>query len=953
MKRKNIILTGLLLASIFTFAQTKFVEKVSKKGNELVIPYEKYILSNGLTLLIHEDHSDPIVHVDIMYHVGSAREQIGKSGFAHFFEHMMFQGSDHVADDEHFKIVSEAGGTLNGNTTSDRTDYFETLPSNQLETALWLEADRMGFLLDAVTQQKFENQRATVKNERGQNVDNKPYGVVNEKINQALYPYGHPYSWPTIGYVEDLDRVDANDLKKFFLRWYGPNNAVLTVAGDVDPKNVVKLVEKYFASIPKGPEVKLQTVEPVKLEKDRYISYGDNIKFPLLQFVFPTVANRHPDEAPLDVLAEIFGGNKNSILYQNFVKTQKALRASASNPCQELAGTFTISVLPTPGNSLADMEKAIRSAIDEFEKKGVSDEDLQKYKASYESMMINSLSSVNGKATQLSSYQTYTGNPNYIKEDMQQYLKVTREDVMRVFNTYIKNKAAVILSVYPKGKPEMAAKPDNFKPPVINPADGSNAEYKDLVYKKPVDNFDRSQKPKSGTNPVLKVPALWKETFANGLKIMGTKNEEIPSVVIQLSIKAGHRLEEKSKAGIAQLMTSLMNESTEKYSAEQMSDELDKLGSSIDISSGTEEIKVMISSLTKNIDATLKLAEEMLFHPKFDKDEFDRIKNQQLQNITNQVTQATVIANNIYSKLLYGDKSIMSLPSIGTTTTVNTITLEDVKTYYKKNFSPNIASLIVVGDAEKEQMLPKLAFLKNWKSTDVKLPINETPAKMDKTKIYLVDKANAPQSEIRIGYMALPYDATGEFYKSTIMNYALGGAFNSRINLNLRENKGYTYGAKSNFSGSKYTGPFTAEAGVRTNVTDSAVIEFIKEIKKYSETGITNEELAFTKNSLGQVEALKYETPMQKAGFLKRVLDYELNLDFVNQQNLILKNITQQEINQLAKKELPLNNMLITVVGDKKIIYEGLSKLGYEIVELNAEGKAITQAEQMLYQQNK
>src|SRR4028118_2132719 len=274
------VFSSLLLAGLFSLgfaaAQTKRVEKGVKKGTEIVIPYEKYLLANGLTLIVHEDHSDPVVHVDVTYHVGSAREEIGKSGFAHFFEHMMFQGSDHVADEQHFKLVTSSGGTLNGSTNRDRTNYFETVPSNKLETALWLEADRMGFLLDAVTQKKFEVQRATVKNERGQRYDNQPYGLAGEYISKNLYPYGHPYSWLTIGYLEDLDRSDLNDLKNFFLRWYGPNNAVLTVGGDVNTKEVVKLTEKYFGSIPRGPEVKPMKLDPVMLEKNRYVSYVDN-----------------------------------------------------------------------------------------------------------------------------------------------------------------------------------------------------------------------------------------------------------------------------------------------------------------------------------------------------------------------------------------------------------------------------------------------------------------------------------------------------------------------------------------------------------------------------------------------------------------------------------------------------------------------------------------------------
>ena len=282
--------------SLNTATAQKLIEKVEKKGDEIVIPYEKYMLDNGMTLLVHVDKSDPVVHVDVTYHVGSAREEIGRSGFAHFFEHMMFQGSDNVADEEHFAIVTESGGTLNGTTNIDRTNYFETVPSNQLETALWLEADRMGFLLDAVTQQKFEIQRSTVKNERGQNYDNRPYGLVGERTNEALYPFGHPYSWPTIGYLKDLDGVSVEDLKRFFLRWYGPNNAVLTVAGNVDPVEVTRLAMKYFGSIPRGPEVKVMPKMPVTLDQDRYISMEDNVRFPMIQMTWPGIYSGHADE---------------------------------------------------------------------------------------------------------------------------------------------------------------------------------------------------------------------------------------------------------------------------------------------------------------------------------------------------------------------------------------------------------------------------------------------------------------------------------------------------------------------------------------------------------------------------------------------------------------------------------------------------------------------------------
>lgn len=933
--------------SSMLYAQTQLIEEVTRSGDEILIPYQKFELDNGLTVIVHEDDSDPLVHVDITYHVGSAREELYKSGFAHFFEHMMFQGSENVADEEHFKIISDAGGTLNGSTNRDRTNYYQTVPSNQLEVVLWLEADRMGFFLDAVTQKKFEIQRETVKNEKGQNYDNAAYGRWSELTAETLYPFGHPYSWLTIGKLEDLDRVDVEDLKKFFMRWYGPNNATLTIGGNVTAEEVIPMVEKYFGVIPRGPEVDNMTLEPVQLDADRYVSYVDNnIRFPALLATYPTVPRFHPDEAPLDFLAQILGTGRSSYLFKKFILTQKAIQASVFHPVSELAGEFTMFVLPFPGQTLADFEQEMRVILDEFATEGVSDNDLTKIKASFESSFINGLTSVSGKVSQLADYQTIADNANYIEEDLSRYLAVTKEDIMRVFNEYIYNKPGVLLSVLPNdGGATAPAAPDNY----VAQKDGDNpfptTDYSGLSYSRPEgDSFDRSVKPTPGTAPLVQVPDYWRANFENGIQLIGTESNEVPTVNVQLYIKGGHELDanDPQKAGLASLTAALMNESTQNYSSEEISEELRLVASSISVSGGRSETVVGVSTLSKNLTRTMELLEEILYRPAFTEEDFNRVKQQQLESIRASYQNPAAVASQIYSRLLYGDEHIYSVPTSGLEETVSRITVEDVRDFYESYMSPEITEVVVVGDISEEEALSSLAFLNNWETKNVEIPDLPEPKPGDYTKVYLMDKVGAPQSEIRIGYVSdMTYDATGEYFKTSLMNYSLGGAFNSRINLNLREDKGWTYGARSGFSGNDRGSQFTASAGIKASATDSAVVEFIKEIKGFQENGITDDELNFMRNSIGQRDARRYETPFQKAGFLGNIIRYDLDGSYVDKQAEIIQNITREEINALAKKYLNTDNAYILVVGDGASNRDKLKALGYEVVDVTEKGDII------------
>ena len=942
MKRKFLLLGGIACClSGSVISQTKLVEKITKTRDELVIPYEKYVLSNGLTLIVHEDHSDPVVHVDVTYHVGSAREEIGKSGFAHFFEHMMFQGSDHVADEQHFKLVTEAGGTLNGTTNRDRTNYFETVPNNQLEKMLWLEADRMGFLLDAVTQQKFEVQRATVKNERGQNYDNRPYGLLQENISKAMYPYGHPYSWMTIGYIEDLNRGNVDDLKNFFLRWYGPNNATLTIGGDVKTKDVVKLVEKYFGSIPRGPKVEDMKAMVPQLDSHRFVSYVDNYaRVPLMVKSYPGVPNYNEDMAPLDCLAQILGQGNNSILYQQLVKKQLALQASASNSNSELSGEFSFFIVPYPGKSLASMYALLNHALDSFEARGVTDEDIEKFKGGIESQYINRLQSVSGKVSQLAAFETFANNPNMIGKLLKMYRAVTKEDVMRVYNKYIKYHHPVVLSVLPKGQENLVVADNNFK---VDESGYTAIDhgYAGLKYKKATDNFDRSKLPGNGANPVVKVPDYWTKDLANGVKIIGTENTELPTVTLSISIPGGHLLQanDLSKVGLASFFTSMMEEDTKTRSAEDFSKELQKLGSSISVRSGLDDISFTVQTLKKNLDATLALLEERMLQPRFTEDAFKRIQKQTIESFKQQKSQPAAVASAVFAKLNYGANNILGMNEDGTEETVKNMTLQDIQSYYDNYMTSQDAKVVIVGDIKEEDILPKLSFLNKLPNKKIDLPQATAANNIDKTKIYLVDVPKAAQTEFRVGYVTgLKYDATGDYYKAGLMNYNLGGAFNSRLNLNLREDKGWTYGARSGFSGDKYSGDFIFSSGIKADATDSALVQVMKELTDFSATGISDEELNFMKSAIGQRDALRYETGFQKAGFIGNILEYDLPADFVDQQNKILQGLTKQQVDAIAKKWINPEKMNILLVGDKAKILPALSKMGYEIIELDTDG---------------
>ncbi|HEY0750455.1 MAG TPA: pitrilysin family protein, partial [Chitinophagaceae bacterium] len=540
-------------------------------------------------------------------------------------------------------------------------------------------------------------------------------------------------------------------------------------------------------------------------------------------------------------------------------------------------------------------------------------------------------------------FETFTGNPNKIKDLLKMYTSVTKEDVMRVYNQYIKGKGAAIISVVPKGQEEIIAAADNYTIDTtgyVKPDYG----YAGLSYVKAKDNFDRSQIPGNGPNPTVKVPKFWKQNLANGAKVIGTQNTEIPSVTMTITVPGGHLAQAKdlSKAGLAGYFAEMMGEDTKNYTSEQIAVELQKLGSSLNVSSGTDGVTFSITSLKKNLDKTIALLQERMFNPKFNQDDFDRIKKQAMESFKAAKAQPASVASNVFAKLNYGPNHILGISEDGTEETINNITLQDIQDYYNNYMTSMDAQVVIVGDITQQEVLPKLAFLNKLPKKKINLAkIDPTPA-VDKTKVYLVDVPKGAQTEFRVGYTTpLRYDPLGDYYKAYLANYILGGAFNSRLNLNLREDKGWTYGARSSFNADEYAGEFQFSSGIKADATDSALSEVMREMKQYIANGVKPEELTFLKSAIGQNDALRYETSAQKAAFIRRILEYNLPANYMEAQNKILANMTTEELTRIANKYIQPDKMNILLVGDKAKIIEGVKKLGYEIVELDSDGKAV------------
>ena len=909
------------------------------------INYEKYQLDNGLTVILHEDKSDPIVGVAIQYHVGSNREVPGRTGFAHLFEHMLFQESQHVGQDQFFKIIQNAGGTLNGGTSKDGTVYYEVVPKNALETALWLESDRMGWLLSTVTQAAFENQQEVVQNEKRQRVDNRPYGHSNYVMIKNMYPEDHPYNWTTIGELEDLQNATLADVREFYEQWYGPNNATMVIAGDINKREVKSLIKKYFGEIKPGPDNGNPEPQLVKLSNTKKVYHEDNFaRSPRLTMNFASVDQRHFDAPALELLGQLLGDGKKSPLYKVIVEEKKlAPSVYAYSGTQEIAGTFDVVLTGFPSTSLTEAENAIFEAFERFEIDEFTTADLERLKAKYETSFYNGISSVLGKGYQLAYYNEYFGSPDAIAIELQKVLDVNKSDVKRVYEKYVKDQNYVLTSFVPRGKVDLVAEGSKLFPikeekivKNVNKSAGSGS----MNIAKIPSTFDRSSKPVDGPQPRLNLPKVWRHDYDKGISIYGAKQDELPLVSFGISIEGGMLLDDPNKIGVANLVTDIMMQGTANKTPIELEEAIDALGSSINMSTGKQSININVNTLKRNFLPTLALVEEILFEPRWDSNEFDRVKRQTAELIKRRSAVPSTIASRVFNKLNYGSH-ILANPTLGTVESVQSISLNDLKNYVNANFSADLATISIVGDVSRSEAVNAFKNMVNrWDIQNVNFNNYEIPKPNKSAKVYFVDVPNAKQSEIRIGYLGIPRTHE-DFYATTVMNMKLGGNFSGDVNMVLREEKGFTYGARTRFSGSKYPGTFIASSAVRSNTTEESVNIFKNLLTNYSNP-ISEDDLEFTKNVTLKSNARRFETLGALRGMIANIATYDLPFDYIKAEEEQVRSMTIQSHNQLVKKYIRPDEMIYLVIGDAKTQMDGLKSLGYgDPILLNENGSRV------------
>jgi len=916
-------------------------------GASLSIPFEKFELANGLEVILHVDKSDPIVAIDLAAHVGSARETAGRTGFAHLFEHLLFLDSENLGYGGLDEMNTRIGGEgTNGFTTNDMTQYFQAVPADALEKIIWAEADKLGWFINTVTQPVVDNEKQVVKNEKRQSVDNRPYGHNFYVIGKELYPEDHPYNWQVIGSLADLDAATLQDVKNFYKRWYVPNNVTVTISGDFDPVNAKQLVEKYFGEIPRGEEIQSFTPRAGVLTQNKSLYHEDGFAtVPQLTMVWPSVEQYHPDSYALDILLEYLSDGKRAPLNEVLIDEEK-LTSSVSmfNNTAEIAGEAYMFVSANAGEDLDGLIPAIEKGFMRFEENGISEKDLNRIKAGLEVQFYGQLQSVLGKAIQLGEYNLFTGDPGYISKDIGALLAVTPADVRRVYNSYIKDKAFIATSFVPKGELSLALegaiKAEVVEEPIVQ---GAEVE---LVFDPTARNFDptpsafdRSAEPPFGEAYTLPQPTLWRATNDESISFYGIENDETPLVYFSLSIDAGRERVHPEKPAIANLAADLLEKGTASKTPAELEDAIKSLGSDISVFANSNGTFITGSTLARNLDATVALVEEILLEPRWDVDEFDLLIRRQINNIDQAAGNPSSISRREASKLLYSDDHILHYQPYGTKEKLASVTIDDLKSFYTANYTPVGAKLRIVGDVNKARVRAVFADIeRRWKGA-AQASMNLPQAiPVEASKIYFYDVPGAKQSILRIQRPSLSA-LDPDFPLANSVNFLLGDIYTSRLNTELRVNKGYTYGIGSGFAGSKDRGVFTVGTSVRSNVTLESM-QLIKDIVAGYGPGFTQADLDIMKGALLRGQALATETLSAKLGMVGQISAYGYPDDYLQRNAARIDAMSLEDFKRIAAEYLRPDAMNWLVVGDAQTQAERLEALGFGApVMLETSGK--------------
>lgn len=882
------------------------------------IRYTKFVLNNGLAVLVHEDHKAPIVAVNTWYHVGSKNERPGKTGFAHLFEHLMFSGSDDF-NHTYINAMERVGATnLNGTTNNDRTNYFENVPTSMLDYALFAESDRMGHLLGVLDQKKLDLQRGVVQNEKRQD-ENQPYGVTEEIIVENTYPVGHPYSWTVIGSMKDLDAASMNDVQEWFKTYYGPNNVTVVIAGDITLEVAREKVEKYYGDIPAGPPIAKQEVWVAKRTGTHRGWVQDRVPQGRLYRIWNVPEFGSPEESLLDLAAGVLGQGKTSRLYKRLVyKDQIATSATASNDTSEIGGQFDFMLTANPGEDLSKVEKAANEELQNFLKNGPSAAELQLAKTQIlgrYARIVERIGGFGGKSDLLARCQTFRGNPDCYKDYLKRIKAATPVAVKKAANDWLSD-GDYVLEVHPY--------PTTFK---------SEAK------------VDRSKEPALGDPMSLKLPPLQKSTLSNGLKIVLAERHTAPVVNFTLMVDSGYSADPASATGTASFAQRMLEEGTPTRDSLKIGEELESLSANFNAGANLDYSLVSLNTLKSTMDPSLDIYADLILHPAFPQREFQRLQKERLAGIQREKVTPQAMALRVVPALLYGKGHPYAMPFTGTGTeaSVSKMTRDDLAKFHDTWFKPNNATLLVVGDTTLAEIKPKLEkLLASWKPGDVPQRTEPHVGEPEKDVVYLIDRPGSGQSVI-FGAQLAPPQNDPDAISLQLVNGIFGGKFSSRINMNLREDKHWSYGVRAVLPAARGQRPYVSISAVQTDKTKESIVELVKEYKNIAGgKPITAEELKDEQSNTTLGLPGTFETVQQLSGAYGNILQYGLPEDYYNTFTQKARALTPDSANEIARKYILPDHLVWVVVGDMSKVESGIRELNLgEVHKIDADGNPV------------